>query len=54
MFYALYLLCESESTVHLRQNLFDMIYDENQYSNVVDFMAINAARNTKLQKLIKI
>ena len=47
MFYALYLFLQSESTVHLRQILFDMIYEPNQYNNVVDFMAINASRNTK-------
>ena len=54
MFYALYIFMESESTVQLRQLLFDMIYDVNQYNNVVDFMAINASRNTKLQKIIKV
>ena len=52
MFYAFYIFLQSESTVHLRQILFDMIYEPNQYNNVVDFMAINASRNTKLQKII--
>ena len=52
MFYALYLFLQTESSVQLRQILFDMIYEPNQYNNVVDFMAINASRNTKLQKII--
>ena len=54
MFYAFYIFLQSESTVHLRQILFDMIYKTEQYNNVVDFMAINASRNTKLQKLINV
>ena len=52
MFYALYLFLQTESSVQLRQILFDMIYEPNQYNNVVDFMAINAARNPRLQKII--
>ena len=52
MFYALYLFLQTESSVQLKQILFDMIYEPNQYNNVVDFMAINASRNTKLQKII--
>ena len=54
MFYALYIFVQAESTVELRQILFDMIYKTEQYNNVVDFMAINASRNTKLQKLISV
>ena len=52
MFYALYLFMQSESSVQLKQILFDMIYEPNQYNNVIDFMAINASRNTRLQKII--
>ena len=52
MFYALYIFMEAEGTVELKQILFDMIYRVDQYNNVLDFMGINAARNTKLQKII--
>ena len=52
MFYGLYVFMEAEGTVELKQILFDMIYRPDQYNNVLDFMGINAARNTKLQKII--
>ena len=52
MFYSLYVFLQSESTVYLAQMLFDMIYKPEQYSNVLDFISINAARNPKLYKLV--
>ena len=52
MFYGLYIFMEAECTVELKQILFDMIYKVEQYNNVLEFIGINAARNTKLQKII--
>ena len=52
MFYGFYIFMEAEGTVDLKQILFDMIYRLDQYNNVLEFIAINAARNTKLQKII--
>ena len=52
MYYSLYIFMEAEGTVKLKQILFDMIYKVDQYDNVLEFIAINATRNTKLQKII--
>ena len=52
MFYGFYIFMEAEGTVELKQILFDMIYRVDQYNNVLEFIGINAARNTKLQKII--
>ena len=52
MFCALYIFLKSESTIQLKQTLFDMCYDAKHYNDVIEFIAINVARNTHLQKII--
>ena len=52
MFCALYIFLKSESTIQLKQTLFDICYDAKHYNDVIEFIAINVARNTHLQKII--
>ena len=52
MFCGLYIFLKSETTVHLKQILFDMVYETKQYNNFIEFIAINVVRNPSLQKII--
>ena len=52
MFCGLYIFLKSETTVHLKQILFDMVYETKQYDNFIEFIAINVVRNPSLQKII--
>ena len=52
MFCGLYIFLKSESTIQLKQTLFDICYDAKHYNDVIEFIAINVARNTHLQKII--
>ena len=54
MFCGFYIFLKAESSVHLKQNLFDMVYDSKQYNNFVDFIAYNVSRNPILRKLVSL
>ena len=53
MFYGFHLFLKSETTVQLKQILFDMIYESKQYDNLIEFIVRNAVRNPTLQKILE-
>ena len=53
MIYGFHLFLKSETTVQLKQILFDMIYESKQYDNLIEFIVRNAVRNPTLQKILE-
>ena len=54
MFCGFYAFLKAESSVQLKQTLFDMVYESKKYNEFIDFIAYNVVRNPALKKLLHI